>query len=246
LLLLKGQATVDVGGVALAMSAPPGPAELRWSSLHAPPRVPRKLESLPAWADLSRPRTPQARARAEAWDHFRQLFAREPEQALLQFAQAKELLLRLIALQVAQALDDREHLERTLTAPSTQEEWDLCVTLLRHWIARQPDHDQLLYDFLMTQKQYTAAEGRIFLQLLLGFSEEDLNQAETYQVLLDYLTHERATLRNLAAWHLLRLLPEARRFPYKPDGTREDAQRTRERWKQLLPPSALPSPLKDG
>jgi hypothetical protein len=246
LLLLKGQATVDVGGVALAMSAPPGPAELRWSSLHAPPRVPRKLESLPAWADLSRPRTPQARARAEGWDHFRQLFAREPEQALLQFAQAKELLLRLIALQVAQALDDREHLERTLTAPSTQEEWDLCVTLLRHWIARQPDHDQLLYDFLMTQKQYTAAEGRIFLQLLLGFSEEDLNQAETYQVLLDYLTHERATLRNLAAWHLLRLLPEARRFPYKPDGTREDAQRTREQWKQLLPPSALPSPLKDG
>jgi hypothetical protein len=245
LLLLKGQASVDVGGVALSLSSPPGPAELRWSSLHGPPRAPRKLERLPPWADFSQAPTPQARALAEGFDRFRQLHVGEPDQALARFAQAKDLLPRRIALHVALALDDLGHLEQVLSAPLTKEEWDLCVTFLRHWLARLPHHDQLLYDFLITQRQYSPAEGRIFLQLLLGFSEDDLNQAETYQVLLDYLTHDKAALRNLAAWHLLRLLPEAARFPYKPDGSREDAQRTREQWKQLLPPSALPPPVKD-
>ncbi|MBA2225048.1 hypothetical protein [Thermogemmata fonticola] len=245
LVVLKGQATVDVGGVALALTAPPGPAELRWDSLHDPPRVARKLEQLPPWADPQRPLTPPARALAETFDRFRQLFAREPDQALTRFATAKELLPRLVALHVAQALDVLEHLEQTLNAPATKDEWDLCVTLLRHWIARQPNHDQFLYDFLLTRQQYAPAEGRIFLQLLLGFSEDDLRQTETYQVLLDYLTHEKATLRNLAAWHLLRLLPEAQRFPYKPAGSREDALRVRDQWKQLLPPPSLPSPGKE-
>lgn len=244
LLILKGQATVDVGGVALSLTAPPGPAELRWDSLHDPPRVARKLERLPPWADLQRPLTLPARALAETFDRFRQLYARDPDQALARFATAKDLLPRLVALHVAHALDVLEHLEHTLHAPATKDEWNLTVTLLRHWIARQPNHDQLLYDFLLTQRQYTPAEGGIFLQLLLGFSEDDLRQTETYQVLLDYLTHEKATLRNLAAWHLLRLLPEAQRFPYKPDGSRDDALRTRDQWKQLLPPLALPSPGK--
>jgi hypothetical protein len=245
LVILKGQATVDVGGVAMALTAPPGPAELRWDSLHDPPRVARKLEQLPSWADPQRPLTPSARALAETFERFRQLYAREPDQALVRFATAKELLPRLVALHVAQALDVLEHLEQTLNAPPTKDEWDLCVTLLRHWIARQPQHDQLLYDFLLTRQQYAPAEGRIFLQLLLGFSDEDLRQAETYQVLLDYLTHDKAALRNLAAWHLLRLLPEAQRFPYKPDGSRDDALRTRDQWKQLLPPQTLPPPGKE-
>ncbi|MCS7021237.1 MAG: hypothetical protein NZU63_05355 [Gemmataceae bacterium] len=245
LLVVKGNVSVDVGGVAVALSAPPGPAELRWDSLQGPPRQPRKLEQLPAWAELARPLSKQGQDLAAALDRLRTAFVHNPERALTQFAQSDNNAERSAAWLMALAFDNLELLERHLQAPRSRAEWDLLVALLRHWLARHPHHDQDLYLILTQRIHYSDAEARIVVQLLLGFSEEDLRLPETYQVLLDYLGHERSTIRNLAAWHLVRLVPATQRFPYKPDGTQQDALRTQQQWRQLLPPDSLPSSPND-
>lgn len=244
LLVLKGNASVDVGGVALALSSPPGPAELRWDSRHGPPQAASKIEQLPAWADLRRSPTSQIRRLAEAFDRFRQTFLDDPDGALSRFARADDPLQRTVALWMANAFEELEILEGALRKPRSTAEWDLSVMLFRHWLSRSSAHDLQLYDYLVRQS-YSEAEARIILQLLLGFSNDDLRLPETYQVLLDYLIHEKPLVRNLAAWHLIRLIPDARRFPYKPDGSREDALRTQEQWRKLLPLDSLPPSFKD-
>ena len=66
----------------------------------------------------------------------------------------------------------------------------------------------------------------MILQLLFGFSPEDLTQPETYEVLIDYLAHEKPAIRNLAAWHLVRLVPQGKSIAFKPNGTMADAEAT--------------------
>src|SRR5205807_8180595 len=61
-----------------------------------------------------------------------------------------------------------------------------------------------LHDALPISVQAETAVG-----LLHGFSRADLEQRETYETLIDYLGHARPAVRELAAWHLYRALPEA-------------------------------------
>ena len=70
-------------------------------------------------------------------------------------------------------------------------------------------------------------------------------QPETYEVLIDYLIHEKPAIRNLAAWHLVRLVPQGKSIPYKPDGTSADAETTHAAWKKLVPGGQLPPPRKE-
>jgi hypothetical protein len=240
LLVLKGNVAVDVGGVALTLAAPPGPAEIRWDTLRRTPPAAIKHEQLPPWADLDRPLNSQGRRLAAAFDRFRKELVAAPEEAVARFVEADDPTARTVAMWSATAFDALEILEGVLQKPRTPADWDLSITLLRHWVARSTTHDLRLFDYLTRQRSYSVAEARIIVQLLLGFSDEDLRLAETYQVLLDYVGHEQALIRNLAAWHLLRLVPEVRRFAYQPAGSRDAALRIQEQWRSLLRPESLP------
>jgi hypothetical protein len=66
---------------------------------------------------------------------------------------------------------------------------------------------------------------------------------ETYEVLIDYLTHEKIGIRNLAAWHLIRLVPEGKTIGFKPDGTPEENEKAIEAWKKLIPAGKVPAHL---
>ena len=79
---------------------------------------------------------------------------------------------------------------------------------------------------------------------MFGFSAEDIARPETYEVLIDYLVHDKPAVRNLAAWHLVRLVPQGKEIAYKPDGTREDAEKACDAWKKLIPSGQLPPPAK--
>jgi hypothetical protein len=78
------------------------------------------------------------------------------------------------------------------------------------------------------------------MQLLFGFSPADLRRPETYEVLIDYLGHEKPGIRNLAAWHLVRLVPQGKSIPFKPDGTPAEAAKAQAAWKKLIPAGELP------
>ena len=145
-----------------------------------------------------------------------------------------------VAIVTLGAQDDLSTLGESLGAAKSLEEWDFGITVLRHWLGRCTGQDQRFYQLLTTARGFTPAQAKIAMQLLFGFSADEVKTPETYEVLIDYLGHEKAGIRNLAAWHLVRLVPQGKAIPYKPDGTAADAAKAREEWKKLVPAGELP------
>jgi hypothetical protein len=242
LLVLQGGAQVTSGGTSLGLTAPPGPAMLEWDSVTGALAQPQKLTALPEWADPAA--TPSARARdsAAAVERFRAARAENPAAALKRFLASTDPVEQRVAIVTLGALDDLAALGESLAGARTLEEWDFGITVLRHWLGRGPGQEQKLYQFLTSIRGYSPAQARIVLQLLFGFSAAELKAPETYQVLIDYLAHEKPAVRNLAAWHLVRLVPRGRDIPFKPNGTEAEAVKTQEAWKKLVPAGELPPP----
>ncbi len=243
-LVLNGSASVDVGGVTLALKAPPGPAELRWNNLTGARPQPLKLEKLPDWADRDAGLSAEGKKIAAAVEKFRKARADDPAKALESFLNSADPTEQRVALITLGGLDDLDALGKSLIAAKTLEEWEFGITVLRHWLGRSKGQDQRYYEILTTVRGYTSEQAKTILQLLFGFSSEDLAQPETYEVLLDYLVHEKPAIRTLAAWHLVRLVPQGKAIAYKPDGTREDAEKACAEWKKLIPSGQLPPPVK--
>ena len=76
------------------------------------------------------------------------------------------------------------------------------------------------------------------LQLL--HSPFDPNDPVTYQTLIAYLQHDKLAVRELARWHLYRLVPAGRKIGYKPLATEEERARALREWKKLIPSGQLP------
>ncbi|MCI0704746.1 MAG: hypothetical protein L0241_27125 [Planctomycetia bacterium] len=244
LLVLKGSAQVEIGGTAFGMSAPPGPSILEWDSLAGAPQQPKKLTALPDWADPTANLTPDAKKLVAAIEKFRALRAEKPADAIKQFLDSSDPVEQRVAIVTLGATDDLVSLGKALIEAKSLEEWDFGITVLRHWIGRAPGQDQRFYQHLTTARGYTPTEAKIIMQLLFGFSAEELKSPETYEVLIDYLAHEKPGIRNLAVWHLIRLVPQGKTIPYKPNGTLTDAVKAQEAWKKLVPTGELPPPPK--
>lgn len=240
LLVLGGSASADVGGVTVAMKAPPGPAELRWNSIEGVSPQPQKLDQLPDWADPSVGLSDEGKKVAAACEAFRSARTADPAKATDTFLASGNPAARRVALVMLGAQDELEKLGKSLIAARTLDEWDFGVTVLRHWLGRAPGNDQRFYDFLTTVRGYSDAETRIILQLLFGFTPQDLAAPETYEVLIDYLLHEKPAVRNLAAWHLVRLVPQGKSIAFNPAGTLDDARGCHAQWKKLVPDGKVP------
>jgi hypothetical protein len=239
-LVLKGSASVDVGGTTMAMKAPPGPAELRWNSVTGVRAQPQKLEKLPEWADPDAALSDDGKKLAAACEKFRAARAADPAKAFDTFLASTDPVEQRVALVALGGLDDLERLGKALVAAKTTEQWDFGITILRHWLGRCRGQDQRMYEVLTTRRGYTAVEAQIIMQLLFGFSPEDAAVSETYEVLIDYLAHEKPAIRNLAVWHLVRLVPQGKTIAFKPDGNADDAEKCRAAWKKLVPAGEVP------
>jgi hypothetical protein len=174
-------------------------------------------------------------------EKFRKASAEEPLKALDSFLASADPVEQRMALVVLGGLDDLERLGKTLVAAKTTEQWDFGITVLRHWLGRGRGQDQRMYQTLTTRRGYSPAEAEIIVQLLFGFSPEDAAEPETYEVLIDYLVHEKPAIRNIAVWHLVRLVPAGKSIEFKPDGTMTDAQKCHAAWKKLVPSGRLPT-----
>jgi len=243
-LLLSGSASVDVGGVTLALKPPPGPAQLTWNSVTGARPQPLKLDRVPEWADSGAATGEDAKRFAAALDRFRSARADDPAKAIESFLASADPIDQRIALVTLGGLDDLETLGKSLVAAKSLEQWDFGITVLRHWLGRSRGQDQRYYEILTSRRGYSPGQAQTIVQLLFGFSTDDLAQPETYEVLIDYLIHDKPAIRNLAAWHLVRLVPGGKSIPHKPNGTLADAEVTHAAWKKLIPSGELPPPPK--
>ncbi|MBA4067748.1 MAG: hypothetical protein C0501_29420 [Isosphaera sp.] len=239
LVVLSGSASADVGGTTVAMKAPPGPAELRWNSLSGVRPQPQKLTDPPGWADPA-PQTEDGKKAAAACEKFRVARAADPAKAFDTFLASADVAEQRVALVTLGGLDDFQRLGQTLAAAKTLDQWDFGVTVMRHWLGRGRGYDQRLYEVLVAGRGYTPAQAQTVVQLLFGFTAGEVGEPETYEVLIDYLAHEKPAIRNLAAWHLVRLAPAGKAIPFNPSGTAADAEACRAAWKKLIPAGTLP------
>jgi hypothetical protein len=247
LLVLNGSATVDFGGVSVGLTAPPGPALVEWDSTMGARPQPQKLDKLPDWADSEGVLSPEGKKTAAAIEKFRAARAANPAAALKANLDSNDPIEQRIALVTLGATDDLEPLGKALAGARNAEQWDFGITIVRHWLGRCPGNDQKLYALLTSPTQgFTPVQAKTILQLLLGFNADDLKQPETYEVLIEYLKHEQRAIRNLAAWHLVRLAPAGKSIGFKPNGTPEEFEAAYTAWKKMIPAGTLPQPAKKG
>jgi hypothetical protein len=159
--------------------------------------------------------------------------------ALAEGLRAKEPAARALAVYSLGAVDDLAGVLRALETAKDRATRRAAVTALRHWDGLSPERDARLYKALH-KEGYNAVQANTAIELLHGFSRAALDQRETYETLIDYLGHARPAVRELAAWHLYRALPEAASITYDalgPKGQRAEAQAA---WRKLLRAGKLP------
>src|SRR6266849_7309772 len=143
------------------------------------------------------------------------------------------------------AVDDLGRLTAALADPSAEVR-ELAVSALRHWIGTSPKQDRVLYQFLVKDKKYTAAQAEIVLQLLHSFGDAALSQKETYEALIAYLKHDKLAIRELSWWHLVRIVPDGKKIEYDPGAAAADRDKGYAQWKKLLDDGKLPPSTKPG
>lgn len=242
-LVIKGRAEVKIDGVTFGMKAAPGFALIEWDSVAGARPVPDRLEQAPAWA-ATEPQTDDGKKAAAACEKYRKARADDTTKALTAFLGSADPVERRIALTTLGATDDLQRLGQVLNGAKTLDEWDYGIVVLRHWLGRAPGQDQALYAALQSAGGMTATQARTVLQLLLGFTPDDLKRPETYEVLIEYLQSDKPAVRNLAAWHLVRLVPRGKSIKYSPSGSMTDAQAVYKEWKKLIPDGQLPPAAK--
>ena len=249
LLVLRGSVQLKARGQEFALNAPPGPAYFHWDSVAGDDPAPQRRDGPPSWLDKETLNTPAAKAASLVWSLVvdRCRASKHPEEAVKSLIREAEKLkdpqkasILRAALITLGALDLLDNLTEAL-GNSSQEMRDEAVVVLRHWIGRGPGQDQKLYEFLQKRMEYSTAHAGIALQLLHSYGTDDLKRPETYETLIAYLGHPRSSIRELAIWHLRRLVPAGKAIPYDPTGSAEARERAQAAWKKLLPPGRLPS-----
>jgi hypothetical protein len=239
-LALKGEVVLKGPRHEFTLKAPPGPALLEGDALAEDEPSPQFLDKLPAWA-AGRGADEKAQKLAAIMARWRKRAAEASvTEATDELLQSDDATARRSAVLLLAALDDIDGLAKALVSARHQDAWDAGIIALRHWIGRGPGQDQRLYRLLTEKKTVSPREAEAILQLLHGFGDDDLKQPETYDALISYLGSEDLSLRELAYWHLRRLVPAGREIPYDPLAPKDKREAGIKAWRRLVPAGELP------
>jgi hypothetical protein len=239
-LALKGEAVLKGPRHEFTLKAPPGPALLEGDTLGEGEPSPQFLDKLPAWA-AGPGGSEKAQKLGAIMARWRKRAAETSvSEATDELLKSDDGAARRSAVLLLAALDDVDRLGEALVNAKHQDVWDAGVIALRHWIGRAPGQDQRLYKLLTEKKTIPPREAEAILQLLHGFGDDDLKQPETYDALISYLGSERLSLRELAYWHLRRLVPAGREIDYDPLALKEKREAGIKAWRRLVPAGELP------
>src|SRR5262249_25884973 len=113
---------------------------------------------------------------------------------------------RFLAVLCLGSLDYLSELLDALEDPQHPDVREAAVIALRHWLGRKAGQDRLL-GAALRQKGYSEVKSDVVLHLLRSPDPEDLARRETYALLIEHLGSDKAGIRQLASWHLQRLVP---------------------------------------
>jgi hypothetical protein len=247
LVITKGEASVKVDAATFSLRAPPaGPSVLFWNNYGKGVSPPAQMapQAL-ALFDKAKPQTDNAdRAETALNELLRRLVSRAPDKPVesvveesLQSDRPESRVLGVLCLgaldavgKVLDALADDDPRHEDLREAAVQE--------LRQWAGRRGDRP--LYDVLTQQKRYTPSQAETIMQMLHGFTEEQLRQPQTWEALIGYVNSDKAPIRALAYWHLWRHYPDGRQAKYNPAGDSKQREVASAAWAKLLETGKLP------
>ncbi|CAN5122684.1 hypothetical protein BH10PLA2_BH10PLA2_21370 [soil metagenome] len=239
----EGQVNLKADGNEYAMHAPKGVAYYHWDSVPPHDEHPRFLEELPGWTKLNAP--PPAVA-ADLANLIKIIVIKARNQSSGSIEEALASLLtedsetgRRIAVYGLGALDDLPTVIDALASSKFPDVRDIAVIALRHWIGRSEGQDIKLYDALI-KKGYSERNAHRFVQLLHSFSDRQKGSPATYETLIELLQADNAAVRQLANWHLTRLVSKGADIKFDPLGTDAERQSGIQKWKDLIPAGKLP------
>jgi hypothetical protein len=249
LIVLKGTAELDTGRRKIGLNAPPGPAYFHWDSVVGDDTGPGRLKELPSWLGKGVLETPEAKVALDVLKEVAKRYqANETPEAVVtamyKEAEKEPNALRAAAMRRGSvygmaALDMLDGLTDALASKHADVR-DTAVRTLRAWIGRGPGQDLRLYNFLQKGRHYSAAQAESLLQLLHSYSDNELDKPETYDTLIAYLRHKNPAIRELAIWHLTRLVPAGKDIPYDPTASAEERDKAYQAWKKLVPSGEVP------
>jgi hypothetical protein len=236
LLVVKGQAFLDAGPKAYALGAPPGLALVRWDSL-AKEAEPTRLEKLPEGV---RPLDDkESKLFQEICTCAGHLTAKDVGKVVDHFLHSANKVERLFGVTAAGAVDDLPRVLTALADPKYADLRDHTVLVLRNWMGRGPGQVEKLHEALRKAK-YSEVQTRTILRLLFGFTPEERADPGTYEMLIGFLKHSQLPVRELARWHLVRLVAAGRDIPYDAAAPAAERQRGHAAWQALVPEGKLP------
>ena len=156
---------------------------------------------------------------------------------------------RRLAVRCYGALDDFESLIDALNfdkedklAPLVRQ---AAVESLQSWIASSRDAEYKLFALLQKKYGYSLGQSANIMDLLhtTAHSAQMRAQPETYKALISHLNNDLLIIRELAAWHLYRLVPSAMQtIPFYNTVDRAACRKAQEAWGklQLPPPQKAP------
>jgi hypothetical protein len=244
----KGAVDIKAGRNEWHMSASPGRDYFHGDSVNGPAEGgPQRLKEVPAWADLTSPKSAILKRVKSVIDEYRTTseskdIAEVPAALLAAAAKDKDkeraMLMRRMLIFALAAMDDVERVAALLGTSSNDEIRKTAVIALRHWIGARPGRDEKMYNVLVDGIGYTKNEAETVMQLL--HSPFNPEQPETYETLIAYLKHRRQAVRELAHWHLVRLAPIGRKITYNASADAAERDKAADEWKKLIPSGELP------
>jgi hypothetical protein len=195
---------------------------------------------LPERATAKARETPDAKKLLAACEKLRAAFVEKGvDKALKEGVESNDPNLRLLSVIGLGAVDDLEGLGAALNDSKHADVRDNVIVVARQWIGRGPGQDAKLYQALL-DKGITPVHAEIVMQLLHSFGEAQLGRPETYETLIAYLNHPRVGTRELARWHLYRLVPEGKKIKYDAAAPEAERKKAQDEWKKLIPDGTVP------
>ena len=243
LLVREGHATIHTGKQELAMDEPPGPALLQWDSDDNEAEVTRLEKAPPSL----RPTTQEEINKYKTiCDSIKHMLEKPVDSVPQEFRDSPDDTERRVAAVLAGALDQVPQMIDALSDTQHADVRDTAVRVLRNWIGRGPRQLERLYQGLTDHGKMTPNQAKTAIQLLFGFDDDQQEQPATYELLIGYLQHDSLPIRELARWHLVRLVPKGQKFDYDAGASEEKRKEATEKWKALIPEGKLPPSLKSG
>jgi hypothetical protein len=243
LFTLKGQADVKIRYKEVAV---PLQSFYQWNSRVGLAQAgPWPLPNLPRWwTDTKPPNTKDAKDMALALEELGKRLAAKPvDVALAETRKEPRQASRIIAIRGLAAIDAINDLMDALADETDALGRDIATLSLQHWMGQRPDNELKLYRAMHEKmKTYTALQAEVVMELLHPFPREVRNDPGHYEKLIYNLTDPKLAIRHLSYWHLINLVPEAKKqVRYDPAGDKAALLAGQKEWKKLIPDGTVPS-----